>query len=150
MGLLYPSYLFRDEIFPCWYLRAPPRENSKSVRDPKLCICPWGEGMGCGLASAVTHREKEKQYPRPAAGQKGLELCQEALTRPGALGCSSPSGYPVSSTRPQEVKSLYKGGLAKCAAVARQLEHPLPLPRGLTGACPCAHPEANLGVQVEP
>lgn len=35
-ALLPRTYLFRGEIFPCWYRSAPPEEENQRVRNPNF------------------------------------------------------------------------------------------------------------------
>lgn len=35
-GAAPPTYLFRGEIFPCWYRSAPPEEKNRRVRNPNF------------------------------------------------------------------------------------------------------------------
>lgn len=53
MGKVPLRYLFKDEIFPCWYRSAPPKDKNQQVRKATdLCLLGERLDSGAGLCFA--------------------------------------------------------------------------------------------------
>lgn len=56
------GYLFKDEVFPCWYRSAPPKEKNQQVRKA-TGLCLLGERLDYGVdLSFAPFRERTKYH----------------------------------------------------------------------------------------
>lgn len=106
-----PSYLFKDEIFPCWYRRAPPKEKSQQVRAVGKANTPVLLGREAELwvgftlphsGNRLSNESAQLQLQQVQEGKRSLKPHQEALARPWIPGSPSfwtaqlpPTGHMV-------------------------------------------------------
>lgn len=93
------NYLFKDEIFPCWYRSAPPKEKNRWVRvtGKALYLILLGEGLDWGwgechhnrLSPVTRHLSFKDQRPRRAW----------RCSMPRARGPTPPSRRPWTGRR---------------------------------------------------